>query len=99
MTDIYSYILAPYTTNNFAILQEAVAKYGDLTEESRIKTVYAKSEGDIIGEEGNLLTPADDSAFIYMKATTGELDFELLEGVTDYQIFTANTQPFNDYWL
>lgn len=95
----YSYILAPHTANNFAILQEAVNRYADLQQEARIKTVYAKNIGDVVGADGQLLSPANSTIYIYMKATTGELDYELLSGVTDYTVYTIDTQPFAEYWL
>lgn len=95
----YSYILAPHTAGNYGVLQEATAKYSDLLQERRVKFVFKKSGGDILDEQGMLLVPADAQQFIYMKATTAELDFELLEGVTSYSIYSADNQPFGEYWL
>ena len=95
----YTYILAPHTANNYNVLMQAVGAYPDLTQERRVKFVFKKSEGDLVDDEGGLLVPFDASQYIYMKATTSELDFELLEGVTDYSTYTVDTQPFNEYWL
>lgn len=94
----YIYILAPQTSGNYTALQTACTQFPDLIEERRIKQVHKKDLQDITGEGGSLLVPAGE-AYLYLKATASEFDPVMLDGVTDAQTFTKDTQPFNDYWL
>ena len=93
----YTYILAPYDTANYQVLQDCIASYPALESESRCKVVYSKSEGDILDSEGNLLVPADPTTYIYAKATADEL--AILKGFDSYTLYTIATQPFDEYWI
>lgn len=95
----FTYILAPNTANNYAVLQLAVHRYADLVQERRIKSVYMKSDADIIDADGSLLAPANPTGFIYVKATTAEIDAALIEQVEGARVYTAETQPFSQYWI
>lgn len=99
MSNTYTYILAPHTSINYGVLQQAVASFPDLVQENRVKIVFKKSVADLINDDGGLLVPADSEQFIYMKATTAELDSELLGQVTGYSTYKIDTQPFNEFWL
>lgn len=94
-----TYILAPWTQNNFDVLSQAIDKHSDISIQEKVKTCFRRSAGDKVGSSGILLCPADDTVFIYMQATATEIDPLLLAQVTDYQLFLPETQPFNEYWI
>ena len=97
-----TYILAPNTQGNFAVLQTALADYPLIVAEKRVKYVFAKSEGDILDDEGVLLVAENPETFIYLCATTDISDPILqafLAMITGATTYTIDTQPFSLYWL
>ena len=96
----YTYILAPHTLQNFAVLQQAVLAFPDLISNSQIGNSYPKHENDLVDSEGALKIPASADIYIYVKANTAELEASgLLAYVQDAQTFTVDTQPKSTFWL
>jgi hypothetical protein len=96
----YTYILAPHTAHNFAVLQQAVIAFPDLLGNSQIGNAYPKSAGDLVDSEGALKIPSSADIYIYVKADTLELEASgLLAHVQEYQLFNVNTQPKEIFWL
>ena len=96
----YVYILAPHTNNNFAVFHHACTLFPDLINERQVGRATPKSENDVLDTDGALLVAQSIEQYIYVKANTQELEQSgLLSHVTDYQLFTIDTQPNNDFWL
>ena len=96
----YTYILAPHTQHNYAVVLQAINSFPDLVTDRQIGRATPKSELDIIDSEGNLMLAYSNEQFIYVKADTVELDESgLLDYVQDYTLYTVDTQPKSDYWL
>ena len=95
----YTYILAPNTANNFAVLQIALQEFPVIVENKQLKIAYKKSSLDVVSEDDSLLVPAVADTFIYMKAKTADISEALLSQVQGYQLFNIDTQPFTDFWL
>jgi len=96
-----TYILAPNTAQNFAVLQAALIDFPAIAEERRVKYVYAKNIADVVAD-GLLLVPATTEQFIYLCATVPPDSPELaqfLQALDSYELFTIETQPFQTYWL
>jgi hypothetical protein len=96
----YTYILAPHTAHNFAVVQQAIAGFPDLVDNRQIGRATPKSESDVLDFDGGLLVAQSNEQYIYVKADTLELDASgLLDYVQDYQLFTVDTQPKETFWL
>lgn len=97
-----TYILAPHSANNFAVLQQALAQYPEILQEKRVKDVYRRNEADIVAEDGGLLVPYESAQYIYLCATVPADSPELapfLAQIEGYTLYTIDTQPFDKYWL
>jgi hypothetical protein len=96
----YTYILAPHTARNFAVVQQAIAGFPDLVDKRQLGRATPKSAGDVLDLDGGLLVAQSNEQYIYVKADTLELEeSELLAHVQDYQLFTVDTQPILLFWL
>ena len=96
----YVYILAPHTINNFAVFHHACTLFPDLINERQVGRSTPKSASDVIDSYGGLLVAQSIEQYIYVKADAQELEASgLLSHVTDYQLFTIDTQPNNIFWL
>ena len=96
----YTYILAPNTPHNFAVVQQAIAGFPDLVGNRQIGRATPKSEADVLDLDGDLLVAESNEQYIYVKADTLELEASgLLAFVQDYQLFTVETQPKSEFWL
>jgi len=96
-----TYILAPHSANNFAVLQSALIDFPAIAEERRVKYVYERNVYDVV-EDGQLLVPATTAQYIYLCATVPPDSPELvlfLQALDSYELFTIDTQPFAIYWL
>lgn len=99
IADLYTYILAPWTTPNWAILKQAVEQFPDLIDNRQIGGAWRRSPNDMVSD-GELLVNGDDIRYIYVKANTEELmQSGLLAHISDYTLYTKETQPFEEYWL
>ena len=97
---VNTYILAPHTVNNFAVFYHACNEFPDLIKNRQVGRATPKSEGDVVDTDGALLVAQSIEQYSYVKANTQELEQSgLLSHVTDYQLFTIDTQPNNDFWL
>jgi hypothetical protein len=100
-----TYILSPHTSNNFAVLQSALADFPLIAEEQRVKYVYARNDGDVVARSemgATLLVPAATVQFIYLCATVPADDpalLQFLNALDAYELYTIDTQPFSTYWL
>lgn len=98
--EVNTYILAPHTAQNFAVVQQAIQGFPDLIAGRQIGGAYQKNIADVLDADGGLLLPANITPYIYVKANTVELYASgLLEHVQDYTLYTIDTQPFSIYWL
>ena len=96
----YTYILAPHTAHNFAVVQQAIAGFPDLVGNRQIGRATPKSAGDVLDLEGGLLVAQSNEQYIYVKADTLELEASgLLAYVQDYILYTVDTQPKSTFWL
>ena len=96
----YTYILAPHTAHNFAVLQQAVAEFPDLLGSNQIGSAYPKNINDMVDVDGVLKVPVSADIYIYVKADTAELEASgLLAYVQDYQLFNIDNQPKSTFWL
>ena len=100
MGDLNTYILAPHTAHNYAVVLQAIAGFPDLVTGRQISRATPKSLGDILGTDGSLLLAESNDQYIYVKADTAELEASgLLAYVQDYQLFNIDNQPFSTFWL
>ena len=98
--ETYTYILAPHTEQNYAVVLEAIAGFPDLIAGRQIGRATPKNEADILDDDGGLLLAYSNDQWIYVKADTLELEASgLLAFVQDAQTFTVDTQPKSTYWL
>jgi len=96
----YTYILAPHTAHNYAVVLQAVAGFPDLISKRQIGRATPKSTLDVLDDEGGLLVAESNEQYIYVKADTAELDASgLLAYVQDYQLFNIDNQPKSTFWL
>jgi len=95
----YTYILAPNTLHNYAVLQIALQEFPVIVENKQLKTAYKKSPQDVVSEDGALLVPAIAETYIYMKAKTADISEALLSQVQDYTLYDVYSQPFDTYWI
>ena len=96
----YTYILAPHTANNYAVVLQAIAGFPDLVDKKQIGRATPKSAGDVLDLDGGLLVAESIEQYIYVKADTLELEASgLLAYVQDAQTFTVDTQPKSTFWL
>ena len=98
--DTYTYILAPHTAHNYAVVLQAVASFPDLISNRQVGRATPKSALDVLDDEGGLLVAESNEQYIYVKADTAELEASgLLAYVQDYQLFNIDNQPKSEYWL
>ena len=98
--ETFTYILAPHTTHNYAVVLQAIAGFPDLVDKKQIGRATPKSPTDIVDSEGDLMLATSIEQYIYVKADTAELESSgLLDFVQDYQLFTYLTQPTLLFWL
>ena len=98
--ETYTYILAPHTVNNYAVVLQAIAGFPDLVDKRQVGRATPKSAGDVLDLDGGLLVAESIEQYIYVKANTIELEASgLLAYVQDAQTFTVDTQPKSTFWL
>ena len=98
--DTYTYILAPHTAHNYAVLQQAVNEFPNLLGNNQIGSAYLKNINDMVDIDGVLKVPVSSDIYIYVKADTDELNESgLLAFVQDAQTFNIDNQPKSTFWL
>ena len=96
----YTYILAPHTAHNYAVVLQAVAGFPDLISNRQVGRATPKSALDVLDDESGLLVAESNEQYIYVKADTAELEQSgLLAYVQDYQLFNIDNQPKSTFWL
>lgn len=98
MEEQYTYIIAPHTAHNYAVLAQAVSMFPELSAEQRAKPIWRKDAADLLDSDGGLLVPAG-AQYILLKATTVDIDYTLLNEVEGYELYTVGSLPFGTYWL
>lgn len=95
----YTYILALKTDENAALLEEAIQLFPDLETNRQVGEARKKGDNDVIIED-SVVEFSDNTPFFYVKANTDELmKSGLLSHISDYTLYTKETQPFKEYWL